>query len=341
MRRAVIRVVAAVAALSAGVMYDGGVVWAHDPGHSLSCEGARIIGTEYDANDVNTATISIDGAVVFSQTFGTSIDETVAVPQDAVAHSVHFAIEVVRGSGEPTPGEWEYDVTAEVGPCGEGTTTTSSTTTTTTPETTTTTPGSSTTSPGSSTTSPGSSTSSPESSTTSTTVPGLSIAAFSPVCLRDAPYVDVTFGDQPEFNGHTATVTFIDLDGNVVETHTTTFQAGETRRFVYPGAEVDANGNPVDWPGWVWDGDEWVIDPTDARLRDGLTVRVDVNPTATGAVTYPPATPDCDASPPDNPPDGTLPETGSASTNTAAVAAAFVAGGLALVALARLRVVRK
>ena len=52
--------------------------------------------------------------------------------------------------------------------------------------------------------------------------------------------------------------------------------------FVYPGATVDAAGNPTDWPGRVFDGDEWVPDPTDAYLRDGLTVTVEVNPTATG-----------------------------------------------------------
>jgi hypothetical protein len=150
----------------------------------------------------------------------------------------------------------------------------------------------------------------------------------------------VTFGDQAQFNGHTATVTFLDLDGNVVETHTTTFQAGETRRFVYPGAEVDANGNPVDWPGWIWDGDEWVIDPTDARLRDGLTVRVEVNPTATGTVTYPPATPDCDASPP-GPPSSSLPATGTGSSRMTVVAAAPVVIGLGPVALTRLRAAKE
>ena len=48
-------------------------------------------------------------------------------------------------------------------------------------------------------------------------------------------------------------MTFVDLDGNEIESHTATYQAGATVRFVYPGAEVDANGNPVDWPGWRFD----------------------------------------------------------------------------------------
>ncbi len=87
-----------------------------------------------------------------------------------------------------------------------------------------------------------------------------------------------------------ATVTFVDLDGNVVGTETATYQAGATVRFVYPGATVDAAGNAVDWPGWMFDGDVWVHDPSDAHLRDGLTVVVEVNPTATGSVSYPDAT---------------------------------------------------
>jgi hypothetical protein len=37
----------------------------------------------------------------------------------------------------------------------------------------------------------------------------------------------------------------------------------------------------------------WVHDPSDARLRDGLTVVVEVNPTARGAVSYPDATAGC------------------------------------------------
>ena len=38
----------------------------------------------------------------------------------------------------------------------------------------------------------------------------------------------------------------------------------------------------------------WVWDDTDANWRDGLTVRVEVNPTATASVSYPAATSGCD-----------------------------------------------
>ena len=79
--------------------------------------------------------------------------------------------------------------------------------------------------------------------TTEHTATTLDIAAMGPVCLEDAPYIEVTFGDQPQFDGRTATVTFVDLDGNVVGTETAAYEAGATVRFVYPGATVDAAGN--------------------------------------------------------------------------------------------------
>ncbi len=64
-------------------------------------------------------------------------------------------------------------------------------------------------------------------------------------------------------------------------------------RVVFPGAEVDAQGNAIDWPGWKFENGLWVTDPSDARLREGLKVVVEVNPTAEGTVSYPPATAPC------------------------------------------------
>ncbi len=155
--------------------------------------------------------------------------------------------------------------------------------------------------------------------------------------MADAPYVNVTFGNQPEFNGRPATVTFIDVNGNVVATHTATYTANGSIRFVYPGATVDAAGNPTDWPGWVFDGDEWVPDPTDAYLRSGLTVRVEVNPTATGQVSYPPATETC-ADPPDSSSTGgALPATGSANSGIAWAAGITLLLGVGALAVARRR----
>ena len=170
--------------------------------------------------------------------------------------------------------------------------------------------------------------------TTLATDDGLSITALTPICVRDVPFVLVTFGDQPQFDGRTATVTFIDLRGNVVATHTATYRANTSVMFVYPGASVDADGNPTDWPGWRWDGDEWVPDPTDDYLRDGLTVRVEVNPTATGQVSYPPMTSAC-ANPTNRRITGTLPATGRTDGRIVAVAGMALVAGLAALLLAR------
>lgn len=138
----------------------------------------------------------------------------------------------------------------------------------------------------------------------------LDIAAITPVCQNDAPFIDVTYGDFPEYNGLPTAVSFIH-DGVVIEVQIGTFDANGTERFVYPGASVDADGNPTDWPGWAFDGVNWVEDPTDAFLRDSLLVEVAVNPTASATVSYPPATPECNAAPPQTPPpfEGELPAT--------------------------------
>ena len=104
-------------------------------------------------------------------------------------------------------------------------------------------------------------------------------------CVNNAPYItyDITpFGFTPSGG---ATLTFYDLDGNLVDsTHVTDL----TGRVLYPGAQVDAAGLATDWPGWKFENGQWVVDPTDAHLRDGLRVVVEVNPTSEGTVSYPP-----------------------------------------------------
>ena len=70
-----------------------------------------------------------------------------------------------------------------------------------------------------------------------------------------------------------------------------------------------------------------------ATCRDGLTVRVEVNPTAVGQVAYPPATSAC-ANPPASD-DGALPSTGSSPAPILWVAAGILAVGGFLVLRAR------
>ena len=105
MRRTVIRVVAAAFTLSAGILYGGGTVSAHTPGYSLSCEGATIRGQGYEDHHTNLAEIHIDDVVVLHiDDFGTNVEETVAIPQDARSALRAVRHQRLRGDGAPVNG---------------------------------------------------------------------------------------------------------------------------------------------------------------------------------------------------------------------------------------------
>jgi hypothetical protein len=102
----------------------------------------------------------------------------------------------------------------------------------------------------------------------------------------------------------TGTISFFDVNGAFISSAELVYEAGATVRLLYPGATVDAAGNATDWPGWMLNDDGfWVLDESDAVLRQGLTVVAEINPTATTTVTYPPATSACDS------PEGPFPAT--------------------------------
>lgn len=197
---------------------------------------------------------------------------------------------------------------------------------------------------------------------TPTNEPTIDITALTPVCQNGAPYIHATVDGSAELTGRTATIEFIDSNGDVVETHTRTFEPGVLMSFIYPGASVDSNGDPTDWPGWSFDGTNWVLDPSDDHLRDGLTVRISINPTAEGRVEYPAATEDCsdpqivEVSPlsptpeapapeaptpeaPEQQLSGTLPATGTNTVLIAGIAAALAALGGAAIVIGRRRTI--
>ena len=152
--------------------------------------------------------------------------------------------------------------------------------------------------------------------------------ALASECVNNAPYItyDITpFGFTPSGG---ATLTFYDVDGNLVDS---VHVADLTGRVLYPGAEVDAAGIATDWPGWKFENGVWVVDPTDAHLRDGLRVVVEVNPTSEGTVSYPPATSAC-ADPAQAPP--------TRAADHRATARRAAADGLQLDAPVRARSVR-
>ncbi|MBL8520265.1 MAG: DUF11 domain-containing protein [Betaproteobacteria bacterium] len=122
--------------------------------------------------------------------------------------------------------------------------------------------------------------------------PALTVVA-TPVCFRDTPYVDynaTALGFSPSGG---VKVTWQKSTGEVVAVLTGQPMSG---RLLWPGAAVDAGGNPIAWPGWAYVEEEWIW--VDDGLRPDMRIVFEVNPTAQVTVTYPPASPACNANPP-------------------------------------------
>ncbi|TDO95638.1 gliding motility-associated C-terminal domain-containing protein [Flavobacterium sp. 245] len=116
-----------------------------------------------------------------------------------------------------------------------------------------------------------------------------------PICVNDVPYVDyvVTPGNFTPVNG--VTISWADSNNNVVTTMNNLPLSG---RVLWPGAVVDQAGNGVDWPGWLFQNNQW-IEGADGfeTLRPTATLTISVNPSQTIVVNYPPADPYCIARP--------------------------------------------
>ena len=134
----------------------------------------------------------------------------------------------------------------------------------------------------------------------------INVDAFTSECVADAPFIVVdieTLGFDPTLDADgkaTVTLRFYGfklgvrtfIEERVIKI--TPDASGDLlANTLYPGASLDAFGNPTDWPGWMFQGGMWVVDPTDDFYRDGLEIEVSVNPTATATVTYPDGTTAC------------------------------------------------
>jgi hypothetical protein len=120
--------------------------------------------------------------------------------------------------------------------------------------------------------------------------------------VQDFPFIGWVITPHNITSGaNTATITISDIHGNVLKVLTNQPLTGQT---IWPGASV----NPPDWPGWKLVNGVWIIDPTDAVVREGVFVHAEVNPAATGFVSYPPATARC------NSPSGPFPTPGTPTT---------------------------
>jgi hypothetical protein len=117
------------------------------------------------------------------------------------------------------------------------------------------------------------------------------IAVFKATCIRDTPYLSYTITpvNFTPISNSIATITIrriVDQSVVVVKTNQPL-----TGTFLWPGAVVDAQGNPIDWPGWDLVNGEWI--QINDGLRPYLEFDVAVNPVTSTTASYPDPTPQC------------------------------------------------
>ncbi|UOE44652.1 hypothetical protein [Agromyces larvae] len=163
-------------------------------------------------------------------------------------------------------------------------------------------------------------------------------------CRADVPWISyrVVLTD-PDAQATSRTVFLILTDGE----HTERIELGDLDEAgilegatLWPGASVDAEGNPTGWPGWeqLADG-SWVeTEGNFAWTRDITTATFEVNPDLTVDLAYPPATPNCATGPFLGDGDGSgLASTGFAGGTIAIVAGVILVLGAAVVVIVAIR----
>jgi len=109
------------------------------------------------------------------------------------------------------------------------------------------------------------------------------------------PTIRITFQNNfPELAGQVGTLEMRDVNGNILSIEPLVYEPNTTVDLLYPGTEVNPDGSIADVPGWELNDDGfWVLDPSDAFLREGIQLTYTVNPTASAFVTYPPESAAC------------------------------------------------
>jgi hypothetical protein len=123
--------------------------------------------------------------------------------------------------------------------------------------------------------------------------PTIDLTVLQPVCDGDVPYLEYAV-DVTGTPNDTVTITWLNPSGaNVVQA-----DLPLSGRVLWPGATVDAAGNPTGWPGWVFENGEWVEGGPFTWVRPSVDVLFQVNPETTVSVAYPPSSPNCNTNPP-------------------------------------------
>jgi gliding motility-associated-like protein len=91
------------------------------------------------------------------------------------------------------------------------------------------------------------------------------------------------------------TINWIDSANNIVATQNNMPLDGTV---LWPGAVVDSNNKPIDWPGWVLVNGQWTEGNDGFELtRPAVTMQFTLNPTKSVLVNYPSAAAGCNARP--------------------------------------------
>ncbi|SHF99223.1 HYR domain-containing protein [Flavobacterium johnsoniae] len=124
--------------------------------------------------------------------------------------------------------------------------------------------------------------------------PTITVTAES-FCSNNVPYVTYKVVADNFTPTNLVTIKWIDSANNVVATQIEQPLSGT---ILWPGAVIDGNGNGVDWPGWLLANGQWT-EGADGfeNTRTGVTMQFSLNPTAAIPVSYPAATPQCNARP--------------------------------------------
>lgn len=172
-------------------------------------------------------------------------------------------------------------------------------------------------------------------------VPTLTAEIFEPLCDGDVPYLQYRVVATGTTND-TVTITWINPGGDDVVYADLPLEG----RVLWPGAVVDADGNPLDWPGWRFENGEWVEGDEFDWVRPTVDVHLEVNPEITLTAGYPPSSPNCATNPPGTPPSDpsappstppSLAVTGSDVAPIGAVALGLLAAGGVALGIARRR----
>ncbi|KIQ16499.1 hypothetical protein RT99_20760 [Flavobacterium sp. MEB061] len=135
---------------------------------------------------------------------------------------------------------------------------------------------------------------SPATVTVSVVAPTMTITANS-YCDNNAPYVSYNVVADNFTPTGLLTINWIDSANNIVATQNNMPLSGTV---LWPGAVVDSNNKPTDWPGWVLVNGQWIQGNDGFELtRPAVTMQFTLNPTQSVVVNYPAASAGCNAMP--------------------------------------------